>query len=210
MADRTTGRVQIDLFSTLDGVMQAPGGPDEDPSGGFAFGGWQAPIEDDLVGARVIEGIRSLDALLLGRKTYDIFAAYWPAFTDAGPVSEIARIFNTVPKYVASRGAPDLPWENSHLLGPDLTGEVAKLRDRHRDVHVAGSIDLARTLVAAGLFDVLNLWIYPIVLGAGKRLFPESGGAHGLTLLEPPAAGPAGAVALHYGPGSAVRTGDMT
>ncbi|MCJ1706259.1 dihydrofolate reductase family protein [Microbacterium sp. VKM Ac-2923] len=210
MSDAATGRVQIDLFSTLDGVMQAPGGPDEDPSGGFAFGGWQAPIDDDVVGERVIAGIRSMDALLLGRRTYDIFAAYWPTFTDDGPVSEIARIFNALPKYVASRGTPELTWHNSHLIDTDLTAAISELRARHRDVHVVGSIDLARTLVAEGLFDVLNLLVYPIVLGAGKRLFPDSGVARGLTLLEPPASGPAGAVALRYGPGPAVRTGDMT
>lgn len=209
MTDRT-GRVQIDLFSTLDGVMQAPGGPDEDPSGGFAYGGWQAPLEDDVVGERVIAGIRGMDALLLGRRTYDIFAAYWPRFDADGPVREIARIFNAVPKYVATRGAPDLPWENSHRLGDDLPAEIARLRTDHADVHVVGSIDFARTLVAEGLFDVLNLWMYPIVLGAGKRLFPAEGGAHGLTLLEPPVAGSAGAIALRYGPGEPVRTGDMT
>ncbi|MFJ6651933.1 dihydrofolate reductase family protein [Microbacterium sp. NPDC091313] len=206
-----TGKIQIDLFSTLDGVMQAPGGPEEDTSGGFAYGGWQAPFEDEAMGERIIAGIRGMDALLLGRRTYDIFAAYWTAFADDGrPEFEIARKFNAMPKYVATRGEQELTWQNSHRLGPDLAAEIAGLRERHDDVHVVGSIDFARTLVAEGLFDVLNLVVYPIVLGAGKRLFPEAGGARGLTLLEAPVSGSAGAVWLRYGPGAPVRTGDMT
>lgn len=206
-----TGTIQIDLFSTLDGVMQAPGGPQEDTSGGFAYGGWQAPFQDDAIGERIIAGIRGMDALLLGRRTYDIFAAYWPAFADdERPEFEIARKFNAMPKYVATRGDRELAWHNSHRLGPDLAAEIASLRERHADVHVVGSIDFARTLVAEGLFDLLNLAIYPVVLGAGKRLFPESGGARGLRLLEPPVSGSAGATWLRYGPGEPVRTGDMT
>ncbi len=154
------GSVHIDLFSSLDGVMQAPGRVDEDPSGGFAFGGWQARFEDDVVGERVIAGIRAMDALLLGRRTYEIFAGYWPRISGAGPAGEIARLFNALPKYVASRGDRPLGWNNSHLLGLDLGREIAALRGRHTEVHVVGSIDLARTLVAERWFDVLNLWIY--------------------------------------------------
>ncbi len=142
------GSVHIDLFSSLDGVMQAPGRVDEDPSGGFAFGGWQARFEDDVVGERVIAGIRAMDALLLGRRTYEIFAGYWPRISGAGPAGEIARLFNALPKYVASRGDRPLGWNNSHLLGLDLGREIAALRGRHTEVHVVGSIDLARTLVA--------------------------------------------------------------
>jgi dihydrofolate reductase len=199
--------IHIDLFSTLDGVQQAPGGPDEDRDGGFAYGGWQAPIDDDLVGERVMEGIRSMDALLLGRKTYDIFASYWPFYD--GPAAEIARTFDEIPKYVASRGEPGLPWQNSHLLGRDLAAEVATLRERHESVHVIGSVDFARSLVAEGLFDELHLWVYPIVLGAGKRLFPDDGPARGLRLIGEPEAGPQGAVLLTYAPGPAVSTGTM-
>ncbi len=200
------GTIHIDLFSTLDGVMQAPGARDEDPDNGFAYGGWQAPIDDDAVGEDVMAGIRRMDALLLGRRTYDIFAAYWPMYE--GPGSEIARKFNAIPKYVASRGTPDLGWQGSQLLGRDIPAAVQELRERHDEVHVVGSVDFARTLVAEGLFDVLNLWVYPVVLGPGKRLFPENGPARGLRLLEPPAAGPQGALLLRYGPGSAeVATG---
>ena len=203
-----SGKILIDLFTTLDGVGQAPGGPEEDPSDGFAFGGWQAPLFDETVDAQIDEGFQALDALLLGRKTYDIFAAYWPNQLD-GPVSEIARTFDTVPKYVASRGAPELPWVNSHLLGSDLRAEIDGLRERHRSIHVIGSIDLARTLVRERLFDVLTLWVYPIVVGAGKRLFPHDGPPFGLELLQPPIASEKGAVLLRYGPGDPVRTGSM-
>lgn len=204
-----TGRIVIDLFSTLDGVQQAPGAPDEDPEGGFAFGGWQAPLLDDASGDQIAAGIDRTDALLLGRKTYDIFAAYWPRQVD-GRDSPIARTFNAIPKYVASRGAPELSWRDSHLLGPDLDAEIAVLRERHEEVHVIGSIDFARSLVSAGLFDVLNLWVHPIVVGPGKRLFPEDGPPIGLTLLEPPQPTEKGTVLLRYGPGGPVETGDMS
>lgn len=204
-----TGSIHIDLFSTLDGVMQAPGGREEDPENGFAYGGWQAPVDDDAVGERVMEGIRRMDALLLGRKTYDLFAAYWGHYGD-GPAAEIARTFDAIPKYVASRGTPDLPWRDSHLLGPDLDAEIGMLRDRHDEVHVIGSVAFARTLMAAGLFDVLNLWVYPLVLGPGKRLFPEDGPARGLRLLEPAVTGPNGALLLRYGPGGPVDTAEMS
>ncbi|WP_422116554.1 dihydrofolate reductase family protein [Brachybacterium sp. UNK5269] len=206
----TPGRLVIDLFSSLDGVMQAPGGPDEDPEGGFAYGGWQAPFADDGVGAEVGAGIAELDALLLGRRTYDIFAAYWPHHLD-GPDSPIARTFDAVPKYVASRGRPELPWRNSHLLGTDLETAVAGLRARHRSIHVIGSIDFSRTLVARRLFDELTLWVYPIVLGAGKRLFPPDGPPRNLALTAPPTASATGTLTLRYAPAPGeVTTGDMS
>ncbi|GAA2248634.1 dihydrofolate reductase family protein [Herbiconiux moechotypicola] len=216
-----TGRIEIDLFTTLDGVSQAPGGPDEDRDGGFAFGGWQAPFDDDEIGADVMAGIGRLDALLLGRKTYDIFASYWPHHLD-GPEGEIGRTFDEVPKYVASRHRPELTWRGARLLDDDpgsggsgrtsvLAGQVAALRERHREVHVIGSIDFARSLVADNLFDRLTLWVFPIVLGAGKRLFPDDGPANRLTLLEPAVSTPAGILILRYGPtGETPATGDMT
>jgi dihydrofolate reductase len=203
-----TGRIVIDLFTTLDGVQQGPGRPDEDQEGGFAFGGWQAPLVDDRSGEQIMEGIEHTDALLLGRKTYDIFAAYWPLQID-GLDSPVARRFNAIPKYVASRGTPHLSWPDSHLIGPDLPGAIAALRDRHDEVHVVGSIDFSRSLVRAGLFDVLNLWVHPIVVGRGKRLFPDDGPSLGLALLEPPVSTEKGTVLLRYGPGGPVETGDM-
>ena len=205
-----TGRIHIDHFTTLDGVAQAPGGPDEDTDSGFAFGGWQAPLLDATVGAQVDAGIQAMDALLLGRRTYDIFAGYWPHQLD-GPEEGIARKFDAIPKYVASRGTPELTWRDSHLLGSDLAAEIAALRDRHREIHVIGSIDFARTLVAEGLFDQLNLWVYPIVLGSGKRLFPDDGPPAALEPLGAEPASEKGAVLLRYGfTGSVPATGDMT
>ena len=205
-----SGRIHIDHFTTLDGVAQAPGGPDEDTDAGFAFGGWQAPLFDDTVGIQVDAGIQAMDALLLGRRTYDIFAGYWPHQLD-GPEAGIARKFDAIPKYVASRGTPELTWRDSHLLGSDLAAEIAALRDRHREIHVIGSIDFARTLVAEGLFDQLNLWVYPIVLGAGKRLFPDDGPPAALEPLGAEPASEKGAVLLRYGfTGSVPATGDMT
>jgi dihydrofolate reductase len=207
------GRIEIDLFSTLDGVMQAPGGPEEDTSGGFAFGGWQAPMNDEAVGRQVIEGIRRMDALLLGRRTYDIFAAYWPKQVTGpdGADNEIAAVFDAIPKYVASRGEPALSWNDSHLLGPDLASEIETLRERHREIHVIGSIDFARTLVAESLFDQLTLWVYPIVLGAGRRLFPADGPATKLKPLSSSTISTDGTLLLRYGPtGEVPATGDMT
>jgi len=200
------GRLFIDLFVTLDGVAQAPGGRDEDPSGGFPFGGWQAPLYDDVVGRHVMAGIQSMDALLLGRRTYDIFAGYWPHQDNA-----IAHQLNGVPKYVASRGTPNLGWPTSTQLGPDLVADVRALRDRHESTHVIGSLDLVQTLLAERLFDVLTLWVYPVLLGQGKRVFPQGVRPSELTLLEPPEAGSGGAVTLRYGPtGNDPRTGEMT
>ncbi|KGJ72861.1 deaminase [Cryobacterium roopkundense] len=204
-----SGRIHIDLFTTLDGVAQAPGGPDEDTDGGFAFGGWQAPLMDETDGAQVDEGIQAMDALLLGRRTYDIFASYWPHHLD-GPNADIARKFDAIPKYVASRGEPVLEWHHSHLLGGDLVAELAALRKRHREIHVIGSIRFARTLVAQGLFDQLNLWVYPIVLGSGKRLFTADGPPASLELLAAEPASKNGTVLLRYGwRGSVPATGDM-
>jgi dihydrofolate reductase len=204
-----TGRISIDLFTTLDGVAQAPGGPEEDPSDGFVFGGWQAPLPDDMVGAAVDEGMQTMDALLLGRRTYDIFAGYWPQHT-TGPEGHIGQLFDRIPKYVASRGTPTLDWQGSSLLGPDTAAEIARLREQHADVHVIGSVDFAQTLIAARLFDVLTLWVYPVVLGQGKKVFPDGAVPTALRLLEPPISGSAGAVQLRYGPAGDPTTGDMT
>ena len=188
------GIIQIDLFTTLDGVAQAPGAPDEDTEGGFAFGGWMAPVADDAVGEQVSAGIAELDALLLGRKTYDIFAAYWPHQT-----GEIAEVFNRVPKYVASRGNPTLEWDGATLLGPDVAHAVRGLRDRHENVHVIGSLDFVQTLLAERLFDRLDLWVFPVVLGGGKKVFAGGTVPANMTLVEPALTSPRGAVLLRYG-----------
>ncbi|MFH8251103.1 dihydrofolate reductase family protein [Microbacterium sp. B2969] len=205
-----TGRITIVLFTTLDGVAQAPGGPDEDTTGGFPYGGWQAPFFDEVVGGDVGEGIEGIDALVLGRRTYDIFAAYWPTYGE-GEDNPIAQKFNSIPKYVASHGVLALDWEGSTQLGPDLGGELAALRERHESIQVIGSVDLAQTLLRERLYDELKLWVYPVVLGEGKKVFPDGAAPRNLRLVAPPVAGSTGAVLLRYAPAEGLpATGDMS
>ncbi|WP_432565212.1 dihydrofolate reductase family protein [Kineococcus sp. SYSU DK003] len=203
------GLIHLELFATLDLVGQAPGGPEEDPSHGFPFGGWQAPLIDDVTGDQVAAAYEGTDALLLGRRTYDIFASYWP-HQEGGPDDRIATLFNEVPKYVASRGTPELSWAGSVQLGPDLPAAVREVRDRHENVKVVGSLDLVQTLLREKLFDRIDLWIHPIVLGTGKKVFDGGEVPTNLTLLEPPVAGPRGAVHLRYALAEGIpATGDM-
>jgi dihydrofolate reductase len=198
------GLIHIELFATLDLVAQSPGSPDEDPVG-FPFGGWQAPLLDEVSGAQVSAAYEGTDALLLGRRTYDIFAAYWPH-----EEGEIATLFNRVPKYVASRGKPDLSWDGSTQLGPDLAGAVREIRDRHEHVKVVGSLNLVQTLLREKLFDRLDLWVHPVVLGVGKKVFDGGAVPTNVTLLEPPAADRKGTVYLRYGLADGIpATGDM-
>ena len=204
------GLVHVDLFTTLDGVAQAPGGPDEDLSGGFPYGGWQATAGDADVGREVRAGIAATDALLLGRRTYDIFAAYWPTRGERD-APEIARRFNAVPKYVASRGRPVLAWRGSSQLGPDLAAEVRAVRDRHEIVRVIGSVDLVQTLLAEDLYDVLTLWVHPVVLGQGKKVFPDGAVPARLRPVEPAFTTTSGVVRLRYAPtGAAPTTGEAS
>lgn len=178
--------------------------------GGFPFGGWQAPLLDEASGAQVGAAYEGTDALLLGRRTYDIFAAYWP-YQEGGEDNEIATLFNSVPKYVASRGRPDLSWAGSTQLGPDLAGAVREIRDRHEHVKVVGSLNLVQTLLREKLFDRLDLWVHPIVLGVGKKVFDGGAVPTNVTLLEPPVAGPKGTVYLRYGLAEGIPgTGDMS
>src|SRR4051794_28220883 len=190
------GLIDIELFATLDLVGQAPGGPEEDPEG-FPFGGWQAPLMDDVAGASVLAAYKGTDALLLGRRTYDIFAAYWPN-QEGGEDDEIATLFNSVPKYVASRGTPDLPWAGSTQLGPDLAGAVREIRDRHEHVKVVGSLNFVQTLLRENLFALLDLWVPRVVLGVGKKFFGGGAVPTNVPPLKPPVAGRKGTVYLRY------------
>jgi dihydrofolate reductase len=198
------GIINIELFATLDLVGQSPGGPDEDPVG-FPFGGWQAPMLDDVTGSQVGAAYEGTDALLLGRRTYEIFAGYWPH-----QEGEFATLFNSVPKYVASRGRPDLSWAGSTQLGPDLPGAVGEIRDRHEHIKVVGSLNLVQSLLREKLFDRLDLWVYPVVLGVGKKVFDGGAVPTNLTLRKAPAASPKGTVYLRYGLADGTPgTGDM-
>jgi dihydrofolate reductase len=168
------------------------------------------PLIDEVSRAQVAEAYEGTDALLLGRRTYDIFAAYWP-HQEGGPDNEIAKLFNRVPKYVASRGTPDLSWAGSTHLGPDLGGAVREIRNRHEHIKVVGSLDLVQALLREKLFDRLDLWVHPIVLGIGKKVFEGSAVPTSLTLLEPPISSPKGTVYLRYGLADGLPgTGDMS
>ena len=165
------GKLIVTEFVTLDGVAQAPGGPDEDRDGGFRHGGWQAPLRDREAGSVVFEQARKMDALLLGRRTYEIFAGYWPTAPEEIPFTSL---LNRVPKYVAGRTLADpLAWNGSTLLAEPIAESVASLKDRHNELHVIGSLDLVQSLLRSGLVDRLNLWLYPLLLGSGKKVFDD-------------------------------------
>src|ERR1700733_6591227 len=176
-------RIIVATFTSLDGVMQAPGGPGEDPTGGFALGGWTAPHFDTASGAVMGEIFGRPFDLLLGRKTYDIFAAHWPYVTD--PNDPIAPVFNRVTKYVASRTSPRLDWHNSQWLGRDTASALKTLKGEDgADLLVQGSSDLLQTLWRERLVDELSVLIFPVVLGTGKRLFGNGAAPAGLKLLK--------------------------
>jgi len=152
---------------TLDGVMQAPGGPEEDPTGGFTHGGWAMPFLDDVGRRAIDETIAGEFDMLLGRRTYDIFAGYWPHQDNA-----IAKAFNKATKYVATRARSQLDWANSRRLGDDVVEELHRLKASDGPpLHIWGSSQLLQTLIGADLIDEYRLWVFPVVLGEGKRLF---------------------------------------
>ena len=171
----------VTTFLSLDGVMQAPGGPDEDPSDGFALGGWSFGYFDDDVNEEMAQVMGRPFDLLLGRKTYDIFAGFWPN----APVDETSAPLNRATKYVASRGTPELSWANSVLLEGDAARAVAVLKQTDGpQLQVHGSGNLVQTLLAAGLVDRWHLVIHPVLIGSGRRLFADGTIPVSLTLIE--------------------------
>jgi len=165
-------KLVVGSFLTLDGVMQAPGGPNEDREGGFRHGGWLVPYFDEKFLGIMTEWAKRAGAFLLGRKTYDIFAASWPKSTD--PADEIATALNTRPKFVASRTLDKATWNNSHLLKGEVAEEVAKLKAQEGgEIQVHGSSVLLQALLKHNLIDTLRIWQFPVVVGTGKRLFGE-------------------------------------
>ena len=163
-------RITINTFLTLDGVMQAPGGPDEDPSNGFQHGGWSAKYWDDVMGQIMDQTMRKPFDLLLGRKTYDIFAAYWPSSTQ----EPVASAFKKATKYVASRTLEKGTWATTQVLKGDVAQEVAQLkRSVGPELQIHGSANLAQTLIKHNLIDTYRLWFFPLVLGTGKRIFAD-------------------------------------
>jgi dihydrofolate reductase len=176
-------KLTLTTFLTLDGVMQSPGMPEEDRSGGFQHGGWLFPYLDADMEREVTERFAAAEAFLLGRKTYEIFAAYWPRITD--PADAIAAALNRLPKYVVSTTLDRVEWHNSTLVRGDVTKEIAKLKRRHDgELQVHGSGGLAQTLFENELVDEYRLWLYPVVLGTGKRLFGSGAVPASLELIE--------------------------
>jgi len=206
-------RIVVSEFITLDGVIQAPGGPDEDRSGGFAHGGWLVPHSDETSGAAVDEILAAPFDLLLGRRTYDIFAAHWP-YAEANAAPEegdrtIARKFNAAAKYVATHAPDTLTWQHSEALGPDIVTRLHELKRADGPaLLVYGSGVLVRTLLANDLIDTLHLFIFPIMLGKGKRLF-DDGAVPAAFRLAKTVASAKGVVIASYERAGEVTTGSF-
>lgn len=172
-------------FITLDGVMQAPGGPEEDTTGGFKYGGWIAGYWDDTLNNVMGEQMAEPFDLLLGRKTYEIFAAFWPYVKSDKPDYQIAGKFNSAQKYVASRTLKELDWNNSRLIKGDTVQEIRKLKEQSGpELQVYGSGNLIQTLLKNDMVDEFRLKIFPITLGTGKRLFADGTIPAGLKLID--------------------------
>jgi dihydrofolate reductase len=175
------------MFVSVDGVAQGPGGPEEDRSGGFERGGWLVPHFDEETGQFMDQVFRRVDAFLLGRRTYEIFAGSWGVWDEnaEGLQGELTRRYNRIPKYVASRTLTEVGWQNSQLLGPDVPAAVEKLRaEPGGEIRVWGSTELIRTLAEHDLVDEYRLAVYPLVLGTGKKLFSDGFALARLTLVE--------------------------
>ncbi len=185
-------KLTVHTFLTLDGVMQGPGGVDEDASSGFDRGGWLVPHADDDMG-RIVDGwFSQADEILLGRSTYDMMQAYWSAVTD--PEDPVATALNGLPKHVVSTTLTDPTWHNTTVISSDVVDAVAALKERPgRELQVHGSWQFARTLHDAGLVDEYRLLVFPVVVGSGKRLFADGAATSAFTLVESEVTG-AGAI----------------
>ena len=193
-------------FASLDGVMQAPGGPEEDPTGGFSHGGWMFRYGDDTMD--IAEwGFDGKDRdLVLGRRTYQIFEAYWPYQAADNPIAET---LNAARKYVASRTLATLGWNNSTLLGRDVVSAIRSLKsETGPELQIIGSGNLIQTLQAAALIDEYNVWTFPVVLGRGKRLFTENAAPTALRLVRSRVS-PSGVVMATYVPSGSVESGSF-
>lgn len=196
-------KIIVSSFITLDGVMQAPGGPEEDTSGGFRYGGWTVPYFDEFLGKVMAEQMSRPFDLLLGRRTYDIFAGYWPHHNDEGETLNKAR------KYVASHSPLQPEWNNSVLLKGNVVEEIKKLKAQEGpQLQVLGSGNLVQTLLKHDLVDELWLMIFPITLGTGKRLFAEGTIPAAFTLHELKKS-PKGVIIAYYKRGGGVETGSF-
>ena len=202
-------KIIVAEFISLDGVIQAPGGPEEDPSGGFRLGGWQVPYSDETIGQAVQDLLAQPFELLLGRRTYDIWAAYWPHAGATSASHAIADRFNRVRKHVATHRPDTLDWQNSHALKGRLADAAGALKQQDGDNLLTwGSGDVVRQLLAAGLVDELRLMIYPLVLGPGKRSFGDDARPSEFTLAQSTST-PGGVLIARYVRSGEVRTGSF-
>jgi dihydrofolate reductase len=203
-------KIIVGAFISLDGVMQAPGGPEEDRTGGFEYGGWVAGYFDDVVGAAMGEIFSIPYDLLLGRRTYDIFAAHWPRITDPSqPDYAIAEQFNRTTKYVATHRPESLAWKNSRALGPDPVAALRALKQQDGPALLTqGSTELLQTLFANDLVDELRILTFPIVLGGGKRLVTAGAKPAGFRLVSSTVS-PSGVMIASYARAGAVKTGSF-
>src|SRR5512145_61662 len=210
-------KIVVGAFVSLDGVMQAPGGPDEDPTGGFRYGGWTVPFwDDEVTGAAMGKTFSVPFDLLLGRRTYDIFAAHWPYITQdpsAGAFdalnAQIADRFNALTKYVATHRPESLGWQNSQALGPDVAGKIRELKQGDGPMLLTqGSSELVHLLLEHDLVDELRLLVYPLVLGRGKRLFGTDAAPAAFRLVTSKVS-PNGAVIATYTRAGEVKTGSF-
>lgn len=200
-------KVIVGAMVSLDGVMQAPGGPEEDPTGGFGYGGWVAPMVDEVFGEEIDRMFGQPFDLLLGRKTYEIFAAHWP-YAEDGPDDSIARAFNSINKYVTTRNGLDLTWQGSVALN-DAAEDVARLKREDGPALVTqGSSDLLQTLFANDLVDEINVFTFPVVLGQGKKLFRDGAKPAAFKLADSRVS-PGGIVIGRYVRDGKVATGDF-
>lgn len=198
-------KLTVNTFLTLDGVMQAPGGPEEDTSGGFTLGGWSFHYWDDVMNGIMGGYMGKPFDLLLGRRTYEIFASYWPNAGD----SPAAAPLNNATKYVASRTLKRVDWQNSQLLGSDVAADVAGLkRGDGPEIQVHGSGDLIQTLLRHDLIDEFQLWTFPLVIGTGKRLFAEGTVPAALRAVESTTS-TTGVVITRYERAGEIRTGSF-
>jgi len=195
----------VNTFVTLDGVMQAPGGPEEDPAGGFKYGGWSFNYWDDLMGQVMDDSMKKPFELLLGRKTYEIFAAHWP-FIENDPVADK---FNSIKKHVVSNTAKKLNWDNSILINGDVVPKIKKLKEENGpELQVHGSSNLIQTLVRNNLIDEFRVWTFPVTVGNGKRLFGEGSVASNLKLVDSKVSG-TGVIIAVYKPDGELKTGSF-
>jgi dihydrofolate reductase len=195
----------VSTFMTFDGVMQAPGGPEEDPSGDFAYGGWSVKYWDDMMGQVMGEMMAEPFELLLGRKTYEIFAAHWP-YSNEEPA---ASMLNNAKKYVASRTLDKVDWKNSTLLKGDVVQEIKKLKAQEGPyLSVQGSSNLIQTLLQNNLIDKFYLWIFPIVIGNGKKLFDQGTVPSSLKLTDSKTSS-TGVIIATYEPSGEIKIGSF-